>query len=155
MVGWSVPFLTLAPQCGHHCTSKQGVEAVNGGSSLGKVGGGTQGVSGTMPFGPNPCFPCLKHFLPEETPLVSQGISFKFDDLVNMHTNPPPPPHRSFLIRFARIARTNFLKKGGLFPHSPPAVALPLEVVQTCTCIVTKSRFVSLDNNKVYKACMI
>ena len=117
MVGWSVPFLTLASQCGHHYTSKQGVEAVNGGSSLGKVGGGTKGVTGTIPFGPNPCFPCLKHFLPEETPLVCQGISFKCDDLVNMHT-PPPPPKFSYQVR--KNLKDQLSEKRRLFPHSPP-----------------------------------
>ena len=33
-------------------------------------------------------FHCLKHFLPEETHLVSQKMSFKFDHLDNVHRPP-------------------------------------------------------------------
>ena len=39
-------------------------------------------------------FPCFKHFPPEETPLVSQEISFKCDDLDDVHTPPPTFSHQ-------------------------------------------------------------
>ena len=56
-------------------------------------GGGTKGMSGTTPLGPRP-FPCLKHFLPEETPPVSQKISFECDDLDKVHTPLPKFSHQ-------------------------------------------------------------
>ena len=76
-------------------------------------------------------FRCVKHFLQEETPLVSKIISFKRDHQDNEH-NPPPPPPRRFFIRFARISRTNFLNKWGgpvppITPVAPPLIE-PLNV---------------------------
>ena len=100
--------------------------------------GAPKGVSGTTPFLVTPFlvtpfwsrpFPLFEHFHPEETPLVSQGMSFKCDDLDNEHT----PPPRSFFIRFARISRTSVLKKWGekspILP--PPPVAPPLWQLET------------------------
>ena len=43
---------------------------------------------GTRPFD-NALSPCFKHFIPEETHLVSQEMSFNCDNLDNVHTPPP------------------------------------------------------------------
>ena len=97
------------------------VRETSGGSSLEYMGGGDKRFVRDHALLDHALFPRLKHFLPEETPLVSQEMSFKCEDLDNVHT---PPPPRSFLIRFS--SRTNFLKKlrGTSPPHSPLAPPL-------------------------------
>ena len=61
--------------------------------------------------------PCLKHFLPEETHLVSQEMSFKCDDLDSVHTSLPP----KFSYQVCKNLKVQLSEKvGGLVPLIPP-----------------------------------